>query len=41
MSDFNQEKLIKEQPIPVSLEQTKKILFQMQNCICKINLKKK
>ena len=36
MSDIKQEKLIKEQPIPVSLENTKKILFQMENCICKI-----
>ena len=39
MSDFIQEIIIKEQPIPVSLEGTKKILFQMENCICKINLK--
>ena len=36
MSDIKQEKLIKEQPIPVSLQNTKKILFQMENCICKI-----
>ena len=39
MSDIEQEELIKEQPIPVSLEGTKKILFQMENCICKINPK--
>ena len=39
MSDIKQEELVKEQPIPVSLEGTKKILFQMENCICKINLK--
>ena len=39
MSDLKQNKLIKEQPIPVSLEGTKKILFQMENCICKIYLK--
>ena len=39
MSDIKQEKLIKEQPIPVSIENTKKILFQMENCICKIYLK--
>ena len=39
MSDFKQSKLIKEQPIPVSIEGTKRILFQMENCICKINLK--
>ena len=36
MSDIKQEKLIKEQPIPVSLQNTKKILFQMENCVCKI-----
>ena len=39
MSDIKQEKLIKEQPIPVSIENTKEILFQMENCICKIYLK--
>ena len=39
MSDIKQEKLIKEQPIPVSVQGTKKILFQMENCICKIYLK--
>ena len=39
MSDIKQERLIKEQPIPVSIENTKKILFQMENCICKIYLK--
>ena len=38
MSDIKQEKLIKEQPIPVSIEGTKKILFQMEKCICKIYL---
>ena len=38
MADIKQEKLIKEQPIPVSLEGIKKILFQMENCICKIYL---
>ena len=38
MSSIKQEKLIKEQPIPVSIEGTKKILFQMENCICKIYL---
>jgi len=38
MSDFKQSKLIKEQPIPVSIEGTKRILFQMENCICKIFL---
>ena len=39
MSDIIQEKLIKDQPIPVSLAGMKKILFQMENCICKIYLK--
>ena len=39
MSDIIKEKLNEEQPIPVSVEGTKKILFQMENCICKINLK--
>ena len=34
MSDFKQEKLIEDQPIPVSLEGTKKILSQMENCTC-------
>ena len=29
----------KDQPIPVSLEGTKQILFQMEKCICKIYLK--
>ena len=38
MSDIIQEKLIEKQPIPVSIEGTKKILFQMENCICKIYL---
>ena len=39
ISDVKQEKLIKGQPIPVSIEDTKKIIFQMENCICKIYLK--
>ena len=39
MSDIIQEKLIENQPIPVSIDGTKKILFQMENCICKIYLK--
>ena len=30
------EKLIENQPIPVDIEGTKKILSQMENCICKI-----
>ena len=36
MDDIIKESLIQEQPIPVSLEGTKKILYQMENCICKI-----
>ena len=39
MSDIKKEKLIKEKPIQVSIEDKKKILFQMRNCICKIKLK--
>ena len=31
---MKQEKLIEDQPIPVSKEGTEQILFQMQNCIC-------
>jgi len=38
MSDIIPQKLIKEQPIPVSLKGIKDILFQMENCICKIYL---
>ena len=36
---FIKEQLVLERPIPVSLEGKKKIIFQMQNCICKIFLK--
>ena len=36
MSNILKESLIQDQPIPVSLEGTKKILYQMENCICKI-----
>ena len=39
MSDIKQEKLIKEQPIPVSVKNEKTILFQIENCICKIYIK--
>ena len=38
MSNIIQEKLIEKQPNPVSLKGMKKILFQMENCICKIYL---
>jgi len=37
MSDIKQEKLIKEQFISVSIKGIKKILLQMENCICNIN----
>ena len=36
MNDINLEKNIKNYPIPVSFKKTKDILFQMENCICKI-----
>jgi len=36
-NDTINEKLLKTYPVPVSIESTKKILYQMQNCICKIN----
>ena len=36
MSDTSKESLIQDQILEVSLEGTKKILFQMENCICKI-----
>ena len=38
MSDFIPQKLNKEQPIPVSIGNSKIILFQMENCVCKIYL---
>ena len=40
MSNINQEKLNEDQPIPVSIENTKKILSQMEKYICKIYLEK-
>ena len=38
MSDINikKEVLIQDQPIPVPIEGIKKILFQLENCICQI-----
>ena len=39
MSEIKKEKLIKEQQIPISKEGIKMILFQMENCICKIYIK--
>ena len=38
MSDIHQQKLIEEQAIPAPIEGIKKILFQMENSICKIIL---
>ena len=42
MSDINikKEVLIQDQPIPVPIEGIKKILFQLENCICQIYNKK-
>ena len=42
MSDINikKEVLIQDQPIPVPIEGIKKILFQLENCICQIYQKK-
>ena len=37
MSDINKEKLLESYPIPVTIDSTKIILNQMENCICKIN----
>jgi len=39
MSEIKKEKFIKEKQIPISIEGIKNILFQMENCICKIYLK--
>jgi len=39
MLKLRQEKLFKQQLISISIEGIKKILFQMENCICKIYLK--
>ena len=36
MSVIIKESLNDIQPIPVSIEGTRKILYQMENCICKI-----
>ena len=40
MSDDNKEKLLNLYPIPITIECTKIILEQMENCICKINNEK-
>ena len=39
MSEIKKEKLIKEQQKTISKEGIKNILFQIENCICKIYLK--
>ena len=36
MEDNNKEKYINTSPSPVSLKGTKKILDQMNNCVCRI-----
>ena len=36
MEELNPSKEIKNSLIPVSIEGTEKILFQMKNCVCKI-----
>ena len=40
MSDYNKEKLLNLYPIPITIDCTKIILEQMENCICKINNEK-
>ena len=37
MSDIIKESMNQDQPMPVSLEGTRKILYQMENCICLIH----
>ena len=39
MTEIIQEKFIENSPIPVTIEGTKQILFQMKNCICQIDSK--
>ena len=39
-STIKKEILIEDQPKPVSIQGTKKILFQLENCICQIYNKK-
>ena len=36
MSDYEKEKMLNRMPIPVPLEGLKKIIYQMENCLCKI-----
>ena len=37
MEDIELEKYLENSPIPISIEKTENILFQMKNCVCKIN----
>ena len=39
MKEINQEDIIEKSPIPVSIQGTETILFQMRNSICKIYTK--
>jgi len=36
MEDIKLEIEVKNSPVPISIKQTEKILFQMKNCVCKI-----
>ena len=36
MEDIELEKFLENSPIPVSIEKTENILYQMKNCVCKI-----
>ena len=40
MSDKKKEKLLDKYPIPITIECTSIILYQMKECICKIKNKK-
>ena len=39
MSDIETKKFLKKQMIQLSLEDSEKIIYQMKNCICKVNQK--
>ena len=39
MEDIEKEKIINNYPKPVTIKGTMKILYQLQNCICKIENK--
>ena len=36
MEDIELEKYLENSPIPISIENTEQILYQMKNCVCKI-----